>query len=121
MKLLTFITTFIIIVLVELGDKTQVATLLYSSNHPEKRWQVFLAAAAALVTCVSLEVTAGVVIARIISPALINKLTGAIFIIMGGLIIRSLVKEVKAPGAQFQDTVPNQSGQFIKPGVFRKL
>ena len=82
-KLITYLSTFLIIILAELGDKTQIATLIYSSNHPAKRWQVFGAAAAALVCCVVLEVTVGVLISRFVGPATINKITGVIFIIIG--------------------------------------
>ena len=82
-KLITYCTTFLIIILAELGDKTQIATLIYASNHPQKRWQIFLAAAAALVTCVTLEVTLGMMIAKVISPALINRITGLIFLVIG--------------------------------------
>ena len=89
-ELLTSITTFIIIILAELGDKTQVTTLIFASNNPDKRWQVFLAAAAALVTCVLIEVTIGVTLARFLSPALINRIAGVIFLGIG-LIQLSLV------------------------------
>ena len=82
-SLLTYLTTFIVIILAELGDKTQVATLIYSSNNPQKRWQVFLAASAALTVCVALEVTLGLLIARLASPTLINKLTGLVFLLIG--------------------------------------
>ena len=91
-SLITCVTTFIIIILAELGDKTQVATLIYSSNFPHKRWQVFLAAGAALVTCVAIEVTLGVLIARLVSPSLINKITGMVFILIGIFSFRGYLK-----------------------------
>lgn len=94
-KLLTYVTTFLIIILAELGDKTQVATLIYASNNPRKRWHVFLAAAAALVTCVTLEVTLGVYIARMFSPSLINRIAGIVFILIGFVTLNSYVKELK--------------------------
>lgn len=89
-EFLTSLSTFIIIILAELGDKTQVTTLIFASNNPGKRWQVFLAAAWALVTCVAIEVTIGVALAKFLSPALINRLAGVIFLGIG-LVQLSLV------------------------------
>jgi putative Ca2+/H+ antiporter (TMEM165/GDT1 family) len=64
-QFLTWLSTYIIIVLCELGDKTQVAVLLFTSNNPRKKWTVFIASALALVLCVIVEVTAGVSVARL--------------------------------------------------------
>jgi putative Ca2+/H+ antiporter (TMEM165/GDT1 family) len=114
-KLITYLTTYLIIILAELGDKTQVATLIYSSNNPNKRWQVFIAASAALVTCVWLEVTLGVIISRFISPSLINKITGLVFIIIGLISFKNLLKEyknpVKKPLKEYESAEPPLKGQ----------
>jgi putative Ca2+/H+ antiporter (TMEM165/GDT1 family) len=82
-KFLTWITTYALIILNELGDKTQVAVLLLASNNPTKRWLIFAASAAALTTCVFLEVTVGTILARYIGPAIINKVTGVVFLLLG--------------------------------------
>lgn len=87
MKFLTWFTTFTLIVLNELGDKTQVAVLLLSSNNPARRWLIFTASALALTLCVLIEVTVGTILARHISPAIINKGTGAVFLLMGAVIL----------------------------------
>lgn len=92
-KLLTWLATYAIIVLVELGDKTQVVTLVYSSNNPQKRWQVFFAAAAALVACVALEVTVGVTLARCVPPSLLNRLAGFVFLGIGVFSLARLAKD----------------------------
>ncbi len=92
-KFLTWLTTFAVIVLVELGDKTQIVTLLYSSSNPGKRWQVFVAAACAMVACVTLEVTAGVVLARHIPPSLLNRLAGFVFLGIGAFSLARLARE----------------------------
>ncbi len=95
-KLLTWVTTFVIITLCELGDKTQVAVLLITSKNPAKRWLIFLASALALTACVAIEVTAGVSIARYLPPALINRLAGIVFLVLGGFsLLRQLVSEKK--------------------------
>lgn len=83
MELLTWITTFTLIILCELGDKTQVAVLLLASNNPARRWLIMAASAVALTACVLLEVTVGTLIARHISPGMINKGTGVVFLLIG--------------------------------------
>lgn len=83
MEYLTLITTYALIVLCELGDKTQVAVLLITSNNPTKRWLVFGASCLALTLCVTIEVTVGVTLAKYIGPAIFNRVTGVIFLIIG--------------------------------------
>ena len=85
MELMTWLTTYILIVLCELGDKTQVAVLLITSNNPGRRWLIFAASAAALTMCVVIEVTVGVTLAKYIGPAVINRAAGVIFLILGAI------------------------------------
>ncbi|MHB1419933.1 MAG: TMEM165/GDT1 family protein [Bacillota bacterium] len=91
MELLTYVTTYLLIVLTELGDKTQLATLLLASNNPEKRWLVWGASSIALVLCVVIEVTVGSVLARYIQPSMINRITGVVFLMVG---VYTLVKNL---------------------------
>ena len=83
MKVLTLITTYALIFLCELGDKTQIATLLFASNNPTKRWLIFLGASLALCLCVLLEVTVGIHIARFIGANVFNRVTGLVFLLIG--------------------------------------
>ncbi|MHB9096073.1 MAG: TMEM165/GDT1 family protein [Eubacteriales bacterium] len=83
MKWLALITTYTLIILAELGDKTQIATLILASNNPSKRWVVFGAGALALTTCVLIEVTIGTTIARLVSQEIINRVTGYVFVVVG--------------------------------------
>jgi putative Ca2+/H+ antiporter (TMEM165/GDT1 family) len=82
-KLLTWVTTYLLIVLAELGDKTQVAVLLLTSNNPQKRWIILASSALALTVCVIMEVSVGVTLARYIGPGLINKIAGMVFLLIG--------------------------------------
>lgn len=82
-KLLTWLSTYIIIILCELGDKTQLAVLLMASKNPGRRWTIFLASALALSCCVLVEVTVGLTLAGYLGPHLINRLAGGIFLAMG--------------------------------------
>jgi len=84
-KLLTCLTTYIIIILCELGDKTQLAVLLLTSRNPQSRWLLFAASALALSLCVLVEASIGRIVAQYIAPHTINRLAGAIFLLMGGV------------------------------------
>lgn len=83
LKIMTCLTTYLIIILCELGDKTQLAVLLLTSRNPRKRWLLFAASAIALSLCVLIEVSIGRMLAQHIPPSTINKIAGMIFLIMG--------------------------------------
>ncbi|MEW6183156.1 MAG: TMEM165/GDT1 family protein [Bacillota bacterium] len=97
-KLLTWLTTYILIVLCELGDKTQMAVLLITSNNPAKRWLIFAASAIALTLCVIVEVTVGTTLARYISPAAINRGTGLVFLLIGVISLTRHFKVLERTG-----------------------
>ena len=83
MAWLTWITTYTLIILAELGDKTQIATLVLASNNPRRKWLVFGAGALALTLCVLIEVTVGTTLARHITQDTINRVTAVIFFVFG--------------------------------------
>lgn len=92
-KLLTWISTYIIIILCELGDKTQLAVLLMTSKNPDRRWTIFLASALALSCCVLVEVTVGMTLAGYLGPHIINRLAGGIFLVMGLYGLARIIRE----------------------------
>jgi putative Ca2+/H+ antiporter (TMEM165/GDT1 family) len=55
----TYVTIFVSVLLAELGDKTQLATLLFASDTALSRWAVIAAAGGALVASTTLAVIAG--------------------------------------------------------------
>ncbi|HEY7496421.1 MAG TPA: TMEM165/GDT1 family protein [Candidatus Tectomicrobia bacterium] len=83
MDMRLFATVFATVFMAELGDKTQLATLLYAAEGQHPRWTVFLAAAAALVLTSALGVLAGGVVARYVSPRVLAWVAGLGFIIIG--------------------------------------
>ena len=94
MEWITWLTTFTLIILAELGDKTQLATLVLASNNPGRRWLIFAASALALTTCVLLEVTVGAAIARVVSQDTINRVTGVVFLLVGAVtLLRQYAKD----------------------------
>jgi len=76
-------TVFGVVFLAELGDKTQLATLLFSAKFPDKLVIVFLGASLALVMTSAIGVLAGGLVAQYVSPKLLSYVAGAGFILIG--------------------------------------
>lgn len=76
--------TFALLFVAELGDKTQLAVICTSANSDCPR-TVFLGAALALVAATLLGTLAGQVIARFVSPDVLRKGAAGLFVLMGGL------------------------------------
>jgi putative Ca2+/H+ antiporter (TMEM165/GDT1 family) len=83
MDLRLFATVFSTIFIAELGDKTQLATLLYASDSAHAKLTVFAAAAAALVVTSGVAVLAGGIISEYVSPKIIRWVAGLGFIAVG--------------------------------------
>ncbi len=89
MDLKLFASTFALIFIAELGDKTQLAALAQSVNG---RWTVFLAASSALVLSTLIAVLVGEGMARLVPPLYLKLFAGALFIIIGFFMLRSAIK-----------------------------
>ena len=74
------VTVFGIVFLAELGDKTQLATLLYAAGNLVV---VFLGASLALVVASAIGVLAGGLIAQYVSAKLLSYIAGTGFVIIG--------------------------------------
>ena len=78
-----FLTVFGSVFIAELGDKTQLATMLFAADKEVSRTTVFLAASAALVFASGLGVLAGSVLTQMISEKILHYVAGAGFIVIG--------------------------------------
>jgi len=78
-----FMTVFGTIFVAELGDKTQLATLLYASDAAHPKLTVFAASATALVLTSAVGVVAGSLVAEYVSPAVVRWVAGLGFIGVG--------------------------------------
>ncbi len=83
MDLKLLATVFGSVLLAELGDKTQLATLLFASDRAVSKLTVFLAASAALVLATGIGVLAGGLVSQYVSPAMLKYVAGAGFIAIG--------------------------------------
>ena len=78
-----FLTIFITVLLAELGDKTQLATLLFATDKENSKLMVFLAAAAALVVATGLAVLIGSNMEKYINPKYLSWVAGTGFTLIG--------------------------------------
>ena len=79
----TYAVVFVSVFLAELGDKTQLATLLYAADAGASKAGVFVAAAGALVLSTLLAVTIGSEIGRWVAPRLLKTVAGVGFLAVG--------------------------------------
>ncbi len=79
----TLITVFGAVFVAELGDKTQLATMLFAADRDVSKWVVFLGASLALIVASGLGVLAGGVISEYVSEKYLRYIAGAGFIVIG--------------------------------------
>ncbi len=75
---------FVTVFLAELGDKTQLATLLFAADGERGPWLVFLASSLALVASSALAVLAGTFAAKYLAGMPLKLVAGIGFVIIGG-------------------------------------
>jgi putative Ca2+/H+ antiporter (TMEM165/GDT1 family) len=83
MDLRIFAAVFATVFVAELGDKTQLATLLYASDATNPPLTVFVASALALVAASAIGVLAGVLVSQYINPRVLSWVAGLGFIGVG--------------------------------------
>lgn len=82
-----YLTIFITVFLAELGDKTQLATLLFASNAESNRLFVFMAASAALILSTAIAVLLGASAEKHLSFLPLKLIAGTGFVLIGLLLI----------------------------------
>ena len=83
MDLKLLATVFGTVFLAELGDKTQLATLLFASREGSSLLTVFVAASLALIATSAIGVLAGAALSNYIEPRYLSYVAGAGFIVIG--------------------------------------
>ena len=79
----TFSAVFITVFLAEIGDKTQLATMLFSADRETNKWIVFAGSATALILAAGIGVLVGAQIERFVKPQMLKMIAGAGFIVIG--------------------------------------
>lgn len=76
-------TVFTSVFVAELGDKTQLATMLFASDKDASKFTVFAGAALALVVTSAIGVAAGSAVSQYVSPKTVQYVAGIGFIAIG--------------------------------------
>ena len=78
-----FFSVFITVFLAEIGDKTQLATMLFAAEAKSSKWIIFAGSALALVLASAIGVLVGAQLERFISPRTLKIVAGVGFIAIG--------------------------------------
>jgi len=78
-----FATVLFSVFIAELGDKTQLATILFSSNKSSSKLTIFCGAALALVLSTALGVFVGATLGQYINQKHLNYCAGTGFVVIG--------------------------------------
>lgn len=85
-----FLSTFALIFLAELGDKTQLAAMARTASSESGKWVVFAGASAALVVSTLIAVVFGAALTRVVPQNYIRGAAGILFVLFGVLILHSV-------------------------------
>mgnify|MGYP000507118732 CR=1 FL=1 len=78
-----FSVVFVTVLIAELGDKTQLATMLFATDKQVSKITIFLAASAALIVASALGVLAGSLLSEYINEKYLHYVAGVGFIGIG--------------------------------------
>lgn len=76
-------TVFAAVFVAELGDKTQLATMLFAADKDVSKMTVFIGASLALILASAIGVLAGSVISEYVSERILRYVAGVGFIVIG--------------------------------------
>ncbi|MCL5677394.1 MAG: TMEM165/GDT1 family protein [Firmicutes bacterium] len=82
----TAFVTFALVFFAELGDKTQLTTMMLTAQY-KAPWAVFVGAALALAITSLLGVTFGEWVSQVVSPTAIRNVAGIAFMVLGVLLV----------------------------------
>ena len=86
MDLRVLLTTFGIIFLAEMGDKTQLAAMTMSAQT-KKPWAVFIGASLALAAVSALGIVVGALLGDYLPLIWVKRVSAIAFIVIGGLML----------------------------------
>jgi putative Ca2+/H+ antiporter (TMEM165/GDT1 family) len=83
-NLKVLLSTFALLFVAELGDKTQLAVITMTAKHKMPLW-VFIGAVAALAVVTGLGVLGGELLTRLVPTGILHKIAAVGFVVMGVL------------------------------------
>ena len=84
MELKVFLGIFAAVFVAELGDKTQLAVMLFASDKEVSKLTVFAAASGALVVASAIGILAGSLLSGYINEKMLSYVAGIGFMLIGG-------------------------------------
>jgi Ca2+/H+ antiporter, TMEM165/GDT1 family len=112
MDLRLFLSTFALIFLAELGDKTQLAAFAASASA-RNPWMVFAGASSALVLSSLIAVLVGSTIHRFIPASYLKIGAGILFVVFGALLLLNAFKPQHEKAAVVAPAKPTVLARFI--------
>lgn len=91
-----FFSTFLLIFLAEIGDKTQLTAMARAATGDSSKWTVFAAASLALALSTLIAVLFGSTFTRLVPEKYIKMAAGLLFLLFGLLTLRSALVPEKA-------------------------
>lgn len=85
---------FLTVFLAELGDKTQLATVLLASDGKHSPWAIFFVAAGALVTSTAMAVVLGQAAERYLAMIPLKLIAGGGFVLLGAWMVWEYFREL---------------------------
>ena len=86
------LSSFGLIFVAELGDKTQLAVLAQTCKY-RRPWSVLLGASLALIAVTALGAAGGQVVSQLVPPAVLRWVAAAAFVVMGIFVAREAAKD----------------------------
>lgn len=77
------LTVAISVFIAEIGDKTQLATMMFASDAKVSLWAVFIGSSLALIAAAGIGVVAGSALTKFIAPVTLKLIAGIGFIAIG--------------------------------------
>jgi putative Ca2+/H+ antiporter (TMEM165/GDT1 family) len=82
-----YVVVFLSVFLAEIGDKTQLATLLFATDRALSRWGVLAASGGALMAATVVAVAAGSALATLVEPRHLRLAAALGFIAIGAFML----------------------------------
>lgn len=108
-----FLSTFVLIFLAELGDKTQLAAMARAADSPHARWFIFGGACAALIASTLVAVLFGGAISRVVPESYIRLGAGVLFVLFGILLLRAALSTPAKAATGRAATVPRPLAALV--------
>ncbi len=83
MELKTLLTVFTTVFIAELGDKTQLATMLFAADRQVSKLAVFVGASVALIVASAIGVMAGGIVSHYVNEKFLHRVAGLGFVGIG--------------------------------------